>query len=92
MYCDSCGSHQATDTNFCGVCCTRKRHSDVQSETSQEEIIKSYFLYGFHYQTIRMFLERFHVITMTLRTFKRQPAGHRLNKIGSDISDALCKS
>ena len=43
MYCHSCGSHQATYTNFCGVCGTRKRHSDVQSETNQEELIRSYF-------------------------------------------------
>ena len=88
MYCHSCGSHQATDTNFCGVCGTRKRHSDVQSETNQEELIKSYFLYGFDYQTICMFLEKFHCITISLRTLKWRLAGHRLNKIGSDISDA----
>ena len=88
MYCHSCGSHQATDTNFCGVCGTRKRHSDVQAETNQEELIKSYFLYGFDYQTICMFLEKFHGITISLRTLKWRLAGHRLNKIGSDISDA----
>ena len=70
MYCHSCGSHQATDTNFCGVCGTRKRHSDVQSETNQEELIKSYFLYGFDYQTICMFLEKFDGITISLRTLK----------------------
>ena len=88
MYCRSCGSHQAIDTNVCGVCGTRKRHSDVQSETNQEELIKSYFLYGFDYQTICMFLEKFHGITISLRTLKWRLAGHRLNKIGSDISDA----
>ena len=88
MYCHSCGSHQATDINFCGVCGTRKRNSDVQSEANQEELIESYFLYGFDYQTICMFLETFHGITISLRTLKRQLAGHRLSKIGSDISDA----
>ena len=88
MYCHSCGSHQATDTNFCGVCGTRKRHSGVQAEANQEELIKSYFLYGFDYQTICMFLEKFHGITISLRTLKWRLAGHRLNKIGSDISDA----
>ena len=88
MYCHLCGSNQATDTNFCGVCGPRKRHSDVQSETNQEELIKSHFLYGFGYQTICMFLEKFHGITISLRTLKRRLAGHRLNKIGSDISDA----
>ena len=35
-----------------------------------------------------MFLETFHGITNSLRTLKRQLAGHRLSKIGSDISDA----
>ena len=35
-----------------------------------------------------MFLEKFHGITVSLRTLKRRLAGHRLNKIGSDISDA----
>ena len=49
---------------------------------------KSYFLYGFDYQTICMFLETFHGITISLRTLKWRLAGHRLNKIGSDISDA----
>ena len=91
MYCHLCGSHQATDTNFCRVWGTRKRHSDVQSETNQEELIKSYFLYGFDYQTICMFLEKFHGITISLRTLKRRLAGHRLNKIGSNILDASLK-
>ena len=88
MYCRSCGSHQAIDTNVCGVCGTRKRHSDVQSETNQEELIKSHFLYGFGYRTICMFLEKFHGITISLRTLKRPLADHRLNKIRSDKSDA----
>ena len=35
-----------------------------------------------------MFLEKFHEITISLRTLKRRLADHRLNKIGSDISDA----
>ena len=87
MYCHSCGSHQATDTNFCGVCGTRKRHSDVQSETNQQELIKSYFFYGFDYQAIFVFLEKFHGIRISLPTLKRRLADHRLNKIGSDISD-----
>ena len=88
MYYHSCGSHQATDTTFCGVCGTRKRHSEVQSETNQEELIKSYSLYGFDYQAICMFLEKFQGITISLRTLKRRLADHRLNKIGSDITDA----
>ena len=75
-------------SNFCSVCGTRKRHSDVHSETNEEELIKSYFLYGFDCQTICMFLEQFHGVTISLRTLKRRPADHRLNKIGSDISDA----
>ena len=35
-----------------------------------------------------MFLEKFHAITISLRSLKKQLADHRLNKIGSDISDA----
>ena len=35
-----------------------------------------------------MFLERFHGITISLATFKRRLGDRRLNKIGSDISDA----
>ena len=88
MYCHSCGSHQATGTSFCGICDTRKRHSDVQLETNQKELIKSYFLYGLDYQTICMFLEKFHGFTISLQTLKIRLADHRLNKIGSDISDA----
>ena len=88
MYCHSCGNHQVTDTNFYGVCGTRKRHSGVQSETNQEELIKSYFLYGFDYQTICIFLETFHSIRISLPTLKRRLADHRRNKIGTDIWDA----
>ena len=88
MSCHSCGSQQATGTNFCSVCGTRKRHSDVHSVSNQEQLIKSYFLYGFDYQTICMYLEKFHSITISLRTLKRHLTDHRLNKIGSDISGA----
>ena len=88
MYCHLCRSHQVTDTNFYSVCGTRKRHSDVQSETNQEELIKSYFLYGFDYQTICIFLETFHGIRISLPNLKRRLADHRLNKIGTDIWDA----
>ena len=88
MYCHLCESQQATDTNFCGVCGARKRHSDVHSETNQRELIKSYFFYGFDYQTICMFLDKFHNITISLRVLKRRLADYRLNKIESDISDA----
>ena len=35
-----------------------------------------------------MFLEKFNGITINLRTLKRRLADHRLNKIGSDKSDA----
>ena len=35
-----------------------------------------------------MFLERFHGITISLRTLKRRLGDSRLNKIGSDKSDA----
>ena len=35
-----------------------------------------------------MFLEKFYGITISLRTLKRHLADYRLNKIGSDISDA----
>ena len=71
MYCYSCVSQQGTDNNFRGVCDTRKIHSDAHSEVNQEElIIKSYFMYGFDYQTICLFLEKFHGITVSLRTLK----------------------
>ena len=35
-----------------------------------------------------MFLEKFHGISISLQTLKRPLSDHRLNKIGSDISDA----
>ena len=35
-----------------------------------------------------MFFEKFHGITISLRTLKRRLADHRLNKIGNNISDA----
>ena len=35
-----------------------------------------------------MFLEKFHSITISLRTLKRGLTDYGLNKIGSDISDA----
>ena len=44
-------------------------------------------MYGFDSQTICLFLEKIYGITISLRTLKRRLADHRLNKIGSDISD-----
>ena len=55
---------------------------------NQEELVKSYFLYGFNYQTICMFLEKFHSMTVSLQILKRSLTDCRLNKIGCDISDA----
>ena len=81
MYCHTNGSQKVIGTNFCNVCGTRKRHLDVHSETNQEELIKSYILHGFEGQTICMFLEKFHGITVSLRMLKRRLADHRLNNI-----------
>ena len=39
-------------------------------------------------QAIFVFLEKFHGIRISLPTLKRRLADHRLNKMGSDISDA----
>ena len=42
---------------------------------------------GFDYQTICVFLEKFHGNTISFGTLKRCLADHGLNKIGSYISD-----
>ena len=87
MYCHSCGYKQATDTNFCGVCGTRKRHSDEHSEENQEGLVKSYFMYGFDYQTICVFLETFYGISISLGTLKKRLTDYGLIVFESDISD-----
>ena len=86
MYGHSCVSQQATNTNFCGVCDTRKILLDVTSEVIQEELIKSYFMYGFDYQTICLFLEKFHGITISF------PAGIYLFKVNIETPEQCVKS
>ena len=43
---------------------------------------------GFDYQTLCIFLEKFHGITIRLGTLNRGLVDYGLNKTGSDITDA----
>ena len=53
MPCHSCTQvNKPLISNVSCVYGTRKGHSDAHSEADQGGLIKSYFMYGFDYQTI----------------------------------------
>ena len=55
-----------------------------ESSDSKENLIRKCFKYRYNYQTICLFLEKFHGFEISLRTLKRQ---YVLKKASTDISD-----
>ena len=88
MYCHFCGSLLGENANFCGNCGARKKSlSSLQTCDDKKEIITFYFKRGYEYQTICMFLEKYHQTTISLRTLKRRLAEYGLKKNPDSISD-----
>ena len=68
-----------------------KNHDLFKSSDSEEDLIGKYFKYGYNYQTICLFLEKFHGTETSLRTLKRRLVQYVLKKASTDISDeTLC--
>ena len=55
MFCSSCG-HQLNETDlFCPTCGRIVEDEDAFNEENEQEVIESYFLAGFEYETILSF-------------------------------------
>ena len=66
----------------------RQRNCDLfKSSDSEEDLTRKYFKYGYNYQTIYLFLERFHGSEISLRTLKRRLTEYVFKKASTDISD-----
>ena len=76
------------NVNICSGCGCRQRIYDLfESSDSEEDLIRKYFKYGYIYQTIRLFLEKFHGIEISSRTLKRRLVQYVLKKASTGISD-----
>ena len=87
------GCQLIINANFCSGCGCRQRNYDLfESSDSEEDLIRKYFKYGYNYQTVCLFLEKFHGIEISLRTLKRRLAQYVLKKASNDISDETLPS
>ena len=81
MFYHNCGCQLIISTNFCSACGYRQKNYDLfESRDSEEDLIRNY-------QTICLFLEKFHGIEISLRTLIRRLAQYVLKKASTDISD-----
>ena len=82
MFC-SCG-HQLNETDvFCPTCGRIVEDEDAFNEENEQEVIESYFLAGFEYETIL-----YHGINYSMSTFKRRLKEYGLKrKNGYEIDD-----
>ena len=81
MFYHNCGCQLIISTNFCSGCGYRQKNYDLfESRDSEEDLIRNY-------QTICLFLEKFHGIEISLRTLIRRLAQYVLKKASTDISD-----
>ena len=75
MFCCSCGTAILPEANYCHECGSRiinQRNGDF--ENNLPNIIESYFNRGYQYTEIVGLLEKYHGVTITLRTLKRKLA------------------
>ena len=88
MFCSSCG-HQLNETDvFCPTCGRIVEDEDAFNEENEQEVIESYFLAGFEYETILSFLSKYHGINYSMSTFKRRLKEYGLKrKNGYEIDD-----
>ena len=84
----ACGYQLTSNANFCSSCDCRQRSYELfVLSDSEKDLIRKYFKYGHNYQTICLFLEKFHGIEISLRTLIRRLAQYVLKKASTDISD-----
>ena len=75
-----CGCQLIINANVCGGYICRQRNYDLlESSESEEHLIRKYFKYGYNYERICLFLEKFCVTEISLTTLKR-----RLHSVISD--------
>ena len=87
----NCGCQFVINANFFSGCGCRQRYYNLfKSSDSEEDLIRKYFKYGYNYQTICLFLEKFHGTEISLITLKRRLAQYVLKKASTDISDETC--
>ena len=86
MFCSTCGQQLQESFVFCPKCGLELAANVAQGSCdvdSQKNIIETYFLAGFEYDTIVSFLERFHDIHISLSTLKRRLRDYGLKKRNS---------
>ena len=75
MFCSTCGEPLQASFKFCPKCrkelAANVAHGSCDVD-SLKNIIETYFLAGFEYDTIVSFLEKFHGIHISLSTLKRR--------------------
>ena len=90
MFCPSCGNELHESNVFCPTCGRRvdgrgpQATEEKSSDEQEREVIESYFLAGYEYDTILCFLAKYHGVNMSLSTLKR-----RLNEYGLKRKNAV---
>ena len=86
MFCSTCGKQLQESFVFCPKCGLGFAVSVAQGSCdvdSQKNIIETYFLAGFEYDTIVSFLEKFHSIHISLLTLKQRLRDYGLKRRNS---------
>jgi len=86
MFCSTCGQQLQESFVFCPKCGLELAANVTQGSCdvdSQKNIIETYFLAGFEYDTIITFLERVHDIHISLSTLKRRLRDYGLKRRNS---------
>ena len=91
MFCHNCGKEFASNEQFCRRCATLKRPKQknvLYSSSEERSAIEHYYERGFRYDTIVQFLEKYHDISMNLKTLKRRLREYGLkerNEVHSEL-------
>ena len=91
MFCHNCGKEFASNEQFYRQCATLKRPKQknvLYSSSEERSAIEHYFERGFRYDTIVQFLEKYHDISMNLKTLKRRLREYGLkerNEVRSEL-------
>lgn len=86
MFCHRCGNGYTNCALFCSHCGIRLNESILAfqplqtNDNGEEAIIMHYFEAGFNYDTVVMFLEKFHNIFISVRTLKRRLKEYGVNR------------
>ena len=91
MFCHHCGLKLTLLDLFCGRCGSRVKQVDVMDLENIHEIITYYFLRGYTYKNICMYLAKYHNITLSLRTLKRHLKEYDLKKSSINVSEDVIK-